>query len=138
MKIRYIIPFLVLILILGLIGCGNPYKSNEAVEYLEEFEDIKEEFMDKYNLAGTTARIALTPIILEMQNSKRDLSKLTPPEECEEFFDVQELCLIGMDKVIEGFQEFQMDNEFQSFLLLQEADEIFVSVDDKIDEIKNE
>ena len=139
LRVKYLIPFLVLILMLvGFVGCGNPYKSEEAIEYLEKFEYIKEEFMDKYELAGTTPRIALSSVISEMQDSKRDLSRLDPPENFDRLSGVKELCLYGMDKVIEGFQEFQMENETQSLLLLIEADKILESVDKTINEIKED
>jgi len=42
-----------------------------------------------------------------------------------------------MDKVIEGFQEFQMENEIKSISLLRETDKIFESVDNAIKEIED-
>jgi len=106
--------------------------------YIVEFKKIKSEFIDKYELAGTTPRISLTPIISEMQDIRRELSDLDPPENINRLAGVKELCLYGMDKVIEGFQEFQMGNETKSMTLLKEADKIFESVDNTIKEIEDE
>ena len=136
-KLYFIIPFLVLMLVFGLISCGND-KNEEIKNYLDEFNKIKNKFMDKYELAGTTARIALSPVISNMQDIKRDLENLDPPENVDRLIGVKELCLYGMDKAIEGFQEFQMENESKSLLLLDEADGIFISVDNTINEIKEE
>ncbi len=60
------------------------------------------------------------------------------PEDVGRLMGVKELYLQGMDKAISGFQEFQMENEIESFLLLEEADDIFLSVSNTIYEIRTE
>jgi len=136
-KLYFVVPFLILVLVFSFIGCTNN-KDEEVKIYIAEFKDIKDKFIDKYKLANTTARIALTPVISDMQDIKRDLLNLDPPENVDRLSGVKELCLYGMDKVIEGFQEFQIENEIKSISLLREADEIFESVDNTINEIKEE
>ena len=138
MRIKYLIPFLVLVLVFGLIGCGNGKRNEEIKNYLDEFVKIENRFIDKYDLAGTTSRIALSPVISDMQDIRRELENLNPPEDVDRLVEVKELCLHGMNKTIRGFQEFQMENEDKSLELLNEADKIFISVAITINEIKEE
>lgn len=126
MKIRYIISciLIVLILLLMLVGCGDPYKSKQAKEYLTQASKIYSKFMEKYMLANSTPRMSLTPVIIEMQNLKIEYNEIETPKKYEDLKEAKELCVEGMEKVIQGFIAFQSqknDDEVTSCFQVAES-----------------
>jgi len=126
MKIKYLIPILMVVLVLSLIfvGCGDPYKSKQAKEYLTQASKKYSNFMEKYMLANSTPRMSLTPVITEMQNLKIEYSEIETPKKYEDLEKAKELCIEGMEKVIQGFIAFQSqssDNEVTSCFQVAES-----------------
>ena len=60
-----------------LLGC-DVYKSKESKEYINEIKQLSDEFKDKLELASNTSRIALTPVLSDMQDIKREVNNLNP------------------------------------------------------------
>jgi len=122
-KFIIILTTVVFILTFVLISCKDPYQSDEAKGYIKEFKRIVSEFNDKYKLANSTSRIALSPVISDMQDIKNDLNRLEIPEGCEDFTHRQEYCVEAMDYAIEAFLKFQSNSEDLDVIdLLDKAD----------------
>jgi len=115
---KYLIFFTVAILMFLVLfifaGCGDPCKTEEAQDYIDDFDKSFEEFKDTFDLADSTARIALTPVISEMQAIKRELNGLDLPEGCDKYKDMQDYSVETMEKAIEAFMKFQQqEDEFE-------------------------
>ena len=140
MKIRYLIPVLILVLVfsMALSSCKNPYQTEQAQDFIKEFKNIKNTFDDKFELAGSTSRINLTPVISDMQDLKRELSKLEPPEKCPELSDIKEYYLGGMDTAITAYMMFQLEEDDLKILSkINSATSRFEYVDKRIEGIEN-
>ena len=125
MKIKLIIScaLVLLITLLIFVGCGNPYTSNQSKEYLSQSSKPYSNFMEKYMLANSTPRMSLTPIITEMQNYKIEFNEIETPKKNDELGEAKELCIQGMDYIIQGFIAFQSqedDNEVTSYFQVAE------------------
>lgn len=136
MRIRYLIPFLVLVLIFGFISCTNN-RDEEAKDYIRSFKLIFEEFKDTYDLAGSTSRIALSPIISDMQRLKRDLYGLELPEKCDEYNGMQNYCVESMEDAIVAYMKFQQqEDDMVVYRLLKSVNTRFEYIDDWIEEVE--
>jgi len=134
-----LIPVLILILIFSMVlsSCKNPCQTEQAQEFIKEFKNIKNTFDDKFELAGSTSRINLTPVISDMQDLKRELDRLEPPEKCSELSYIKKHYLEGMDTAIDAFMMFQLEeNEFVISLKIDKANVRFEYVDKWIKEIE--
>jgi hypothetical protein len=93
-------------------------ETNIPCELTREEQNIITEFLDSAETASTTSRINLSPIISDMQKTRRTFSNLD-----------HSLCLQkatekiddGMGNVIQGFQEFEGQSEFISGYHLDQA-----------------
>ena len=138
MRIKYLIPFLVLVLIFGLIGCTNPCESKESKEYLKDASKKYEIFFEKFKLADSTSRMNLTPVINDMQNIKIEFDELITPIKCEELINAHDLYLEGMDLVIDGFLSFQsQEDDSDTWNKFLEAEVSFNNADIIIGEFEN-
>lgn len=59
--------------------------------YLDDLDNLLEEFDDTVTIAGSTARMSLAPIIQDMQSQKREARRLDRPE-CANY--VQDLVVV--------------------------------------------
>lgn len=84
------------------VGCTRPC-SEQAKEYIKEAEELFDDWDDANRLAGTTSRIALSPVIARLQEIRREASNLQVPECAEKVNDV---LLDYMDKTIDGYIAF--------------------------------
>lgn len=136
-RLYFIVPFLILVLVFSFIGCTNNNKDEEAKDYIRSFKLTFEEFKDTYNLAGSTSRIALSPIISDMQRLKRDLYGLELPEKCDEYNGMQNYCVESMEKAIDAYIKFQQqEDDLVVFSLLESVDTRFEYTDNWIEEIE--
>lgn len=90
----------VIFLMFLLVSCSDPYKSNEAKEYLKEFKSINQEFIDKVELFSVKKSMELSDKISELQDTRKGLVALTVPIGCETFADLQKLSKSDMDDCI--------------------------------------
>jgi len=139
-KSYFVIPFLILVLVfsMALSSCKNPCQTEQAQEFTKELKNIKNTFDDKFELAGSTSRINLTPVISDMQDLKRELSKLEPPEKCSELSDIKEYYLEGMDTAINAYMMFQLEEDDKKVLSkINSATSRFEYIDKWIKEFEN-
>ena len=106
-----LMPVICLILI-SLTGCGQSL--DRMVEdcradfpaYADAFSEVDQEWEDALNIASSTSRIALSGPVGQLQEIRRDASRLTPPA-C--IADLHEDYIEGMDIVIGYFLDFMAD-----------------------------
>jgi hypothetical protein len=113
MKVRCLVQFIMIVLIISLLisGCGNPYTSKEANEYLNQSFKPYSNFMDKYMLADSTPRMSLIPVITDMQNYKIEYSEIETPKKFDDLEEAKGLCIQGMENAIQGFIAFQTQED---------------------------
>lgn len=84
---------------LGGLGACQP----QTETYLSEIEPVLTEWQDTVDVADSTARIALSPVVQDMQRLRRDAADVAAPS-CAH--DASGLLIIGMDDVVAGFVDF--------------------------------
>jgi len=72
-------------------------------DYLDEIQASMVEFLDTVDVADSTPRIALAPLIQDMQRLRRDIQKVAPPD-CAR--PASSLLMNGIDGIINGFTSF--------------------------------
>jgi hypothetical protein len=101
---RYILAVIaVLVVAAGACGGGGCNKRKTA-EFLAAFEPIIEDWDDTNELAGSTSRIALSPVIERMQSLKRQVSDLESP--CEDAEALQAAAIEYMELTIDAYLLF--------------------------------
>ena len=120
---KVLLIVLILILAFSFASCKkDPYNTEEAINFIKEIKSQINHFNDKLDLAGTTSRIALTPVISDMQDIRRKVVELEIPEDTPKLEDAHKLCVHGMTKAIEGYQMFQTEeDETEVFKKLETA-----------------
>ena len=78
--------------------------------YAEEMSEIQAEWKDTLEIAVSTSRIALAGPVGELQDSRRQANKVTPPD-C--MTDSHERYLRGMDTFIDFFLDFMADADVE-------------------------
>jgi hypothetical protein len=79
---------------------------SDTQDYLDQVRPLMVEFSDTMQIANSTARIALGPIIQDMQRIRREVSNIQAPS-CAQH--ASGLLISGMDGVVEGFIDFMGD-----------------------------
>lgn len=82
-----------------IVHCPN----NEVETYLEELDFLLEEWDDTVEIAGSTSRMSLSPVIKDLQDIKRDARRLERPE-CANY--LQDLVVVAMESQINAFISF--------------------------------
>jgi len=88
---RWLQVWLLGVILLAISGCGlagptatptpEPGYSKEELEaYLELAQPLLDEFNDTLEIAGSTARIALAPVVSELRRIQREFRRLECPE----------------------------------------------------------
>lgn len=96
-------------------------------EYISDIEPYITRFGDTAEVAGATARIALAPMILELQSIFREYERINPPN-CA--FPAVELIDVGLQDVIDGFIDFAAESEHSALSNLERGfDGIFDGFD---------
>jgi hypothetical protein len=91
-----------------------PCTGPELDEFIGDFEALVERWDDTTQLAGSTGRIALSPIVAEMQEIRREVKELNGPWCVEE---TRSLTMEYMDEFIDGYLAFmaqESDSEVSS------------------------
>ena len=93
----------------------------EIPGYMDQMADYAEEWKDAYKIATATSRIALSGPVGELQEIRREASKVVPPECVAEEHDSY---LEGMDTYIGMILDFMADSEFEA----DESEIFFASI----------
>lgn len=75
-------------------------------DYLAQIEPLLAEWQDAVELADSTARIALSPMVRDMQRIRREIEDIPPPD-CAQHG--RSLLISGMDSIIDAFIDFMGD-----------------------------
>jgi len=141
--LKIIIIFLVIVLIVSIIGCsinsnGKKTGNSKTSDYIALASKKFEKFMEKYELANSTAKINLSPIISDMQDIKSEFEEIEAPENLIDMQTAKDLYLEGMSLTIQGFMYFQSEksqkevvNTFNEAQAKFDRAEEFISVYDK-------
>ena len=131
----FVVLILLLLLSLNLISCTDPCESEEAQDYVKSYAITFEEFKDIFDLAESTSRIALSPVISDMQEVKRELNRLELPENCEKYDDMQEYSVETMEKAIDAFMKFaQQEDEYEVMNIIESVKTRFEYIENWIEE----
>ena len=103
---RYV---LVVVAVLALLvsGCSDRCAKRETVEFLDQFDDIVNRWADTNDLASSTARIGLAPVIQQMQGLKNEVDNLE--DICPAATEFKEQMVESMDLTIEAYLMFMGD-----------------------------
>lgn len=93
-------------LVLLMASCQSDCPREEMQAYLEATEGNLQAFSDLVERADSTARIALSPLVGEMQALRRDQQD-TEVVPCVE--EIQKKVLFGMQSFIDAFLDFMSD-----------------------------
>lgn len=84
----------------------------KAKEYTSKLQQLDREWMDAVKVSTATSRIALSPVIANLQSIRRSVSQLVPPE-CA--IRPHELVIDYMDSVIDALWVFMANDSSYSF-----------------------
>jgi len=111
--------FLTLILISGCqtqsVSTSSPKKETvlcNPTKFLQECDMLIEEFLDLNERASSTSRIALSPVIGEMQDVKRRFKYLEEPSFCTNTADYKDAVVQGMEYTIQAYLDFMAEKEY--------------------------
>jgi len=99
-----------------LVGCTSEFEQvlaeceEQFPAYIEQINEINEEWEDAFEVAASTSRIALSGPVGELQAIQREASDLEPPD-C--LADDHEGYLVGMETFIGLFLGFMADPDFE-------------------------
>jgi hypothetical protein len=90
-----------------------------------DVEELVTEFLDTAEVASSTSRMALSPIVLEMQRTFRDFERIDTPS-C--LFDIEHDLEFGMRSVIDGFNSFLAQDGISTQVFFTVANQQFWNV----------
>ena len=126
MKFNFILPMLICSTLL--IGCKNQQEVEVEVEVeakdkgVEELNNIENRWVDTYDLASSTSRIALATPVSQLQEVKRDL-QTTEVSEC--LKPAKEALSSYMNMHIKNFLNFMADQEISNSISSRKLVEYF-------------
>ncbi len=89
------------------------FGSVECDDYTAAVRDLSQQWSDAFDLASSTARVSLGDRVAEMQEIRREMSRLTEPG-CASQIEVQDRLVEMMDAGIEFFTEFMAQNDISA------------------------
>lgn len=108
----------------------------EVISYLDELDLLLEEFDDTVEIAGSTSRMGLAPVIQDMQSQKRDARRLDRPE-CANY--LEDLVVVAIETKVDAFISFlSQDSDTVVARKLTASEEVRSMVDDEISAFKND
>jgi len=113
MKTRYYVLIAILIVALvvgamyGLVNYGTACPRKATARFLDDYNSLVEQFSDIFTRAASTSRIALSPVIGELQSIKREVDDLD--DVCQEATQLKAATVYAMDASIDGFMLFMAD-----------------------------
>lgn len=107
----------------------TPACQSEAAAYLAEIRPLIDEFRDTVEVADSTARIALSAVVQDMQEIRRDLADVTSPD-CAEHG--RALLMDGLGNVIDAYLAFMRDESEAcvAIRMRQGADQLSTALDE--------
>ena len=127
----------VLCVLLALVACGGPPPSPtvpptptpgcvpaEAAAFLDEIDGLLDEWDDMVDLAGSTGRISLAPVIEKLQAIRRRVRDLDTP--CTEAATLTEALADYMDATVQAYLAFMAQRDED------EVDALFTRASDKM------
>lgn len=101
---------------------------------MREFKYITQEFIDEYNnmILSETSSSSIS----NLKNVRRDLIMLAVPEECDKCLDLKNLCLEGMNKIIDAFDTVRLLDKLGKEEDYPEAKQLFDKALENITEAK--
>ena len=105
-----------------LAACTPVSCSKQSKDFITKMEALFDDWDDSTNLASHTARIALSPVIAQMQSIRRQVNDLKAPQ-CAKH--VQDELMAYMDKSIESYTAFMDNDSGKADRLAQEAAGLF-------------
>lgn len=120
---RVALSFLLIAIIIsgcsGSFGFGptptpDPCSPTEIKKYIDSIDDVSRRFDDALQLALSTSRISLSPVVADLQTIRRDAEDLEVPE-CA--IDAKGWLILYIDTTIEAFLNFmaqEPDSQVQS------------------------
>lgn len=122
---RSLLSLLSLLLLAACSAFGPAPCNEQAAEYIPALEAYFDDWDDTFAIANSTPRSALSAVIADMQEIKRDVDDLEPPP-CAEL--VHQMGVNYMDKTIEGFLSFlSQDTDFVVNNLFSDASDLLDS-----------
>ena len=115
-----------------LVSCSD----GEVSSYLDELTLLLEEFDDTAEIANSTSRMGLAPVIQDMQSQKRIARRLARPE-CANY--LQDFVIVTMETKIDGFISF-LSQESDTIVArkLAVSEEVRSIIDKEIIAFKND
>lgn len=108
----------------------------EVISYLDKLDLLLEEFDDTVEIAGSTSRMGLAPVIQDMQSQKRDARRLDRPE-CANY--LQDLVVVGIETKIDAFISFlSQASDTVVARKLTASDKVRDMINDEISAFKND
>lgn len=140
-KLTAIILLIIFLMLSPFISCSKQTTSHitlneQQEEYLDNLIDIKDRFIEKYELAKGTSKIALSPIISQMQDIKNELSNLKLRDNNDQLIYLSNVIEEAMDSIITVFLEFQREDRIDQ-LKIEFAENCFNGTEKIIEGIKN-
>lgn len=115
---------LIILSILLITGCDTTCNKKDVEEAYIQFEDVLERWDDAEQLAGSTAKIQLSPQIERLQEIKRETEDIEIPE-C--LNDAKGYLIESMNYTIKGYIEFMSGGEDGAISLSIVNGKIFLS-----------
>ena len=101
-----VVGLVMLVVSVLFVGC-NPSRQ-PVIDYLTAAGDLLGEWSDTFNRAASTGRIALSPVIGDLQRVMRTYESLDPPEEC---VKLHTNVISSMDSAVDGFLAFMSQED---------------------------
>lgn len=100
------------VVLLGLAACSAPTGPelcrDTAADYLEAADALNERWLDAVELAGSTPRLALGPVVAEMQAIQREAEAMDVPDCAAE---LHKRLLASIEPVVLGALDFLADGD---------------------------
>ncbi len=96
-------PLLVLLSLFACAPAATPTPTCDAADYLKQSGELVIQFKDLNDRAGATARIALSPVVGQMQDLRRAFSKLNVPSCAQDYHDI---VIKAMNDEIQAYLDF--------------------------------
>lgn len=88
----------------GLVNYGTACPRKATMQFLDDYHSLLGQFSDAFSRAGNTGRIALSPVIGELQSIRREVDDLD--DVCQEAIELKSATVYAMDASIDGFMLF--------------------------------
>lgn len=110
-----------LVMGVALVSCSTPAEPqlcrDSAAEYLAEVDALNDRWEDAVTLAGSTSRIALGPVVADLQAIQREAEAMTVPA-CATV--LHQRLTEPMDEIINGFLFFMQSGDTEYLTLAVE------------------